>query len=370
VACGVACVTLIASLSEVRAQNLALSIDPYSGAASISNPAGTPVNLDGYQLTSASGQLSTTGWNSFTQRGLTGWQQVSPTANGLSELNLTSYTSIPSGGSITLGDPFKVNGTEDVHWGYSSPTGTGTETSINPAPLVYAGGLQVQAITVVDKTNTVVGTHLVLLNQETSPTFNVDAYVITSTSGTLKPTGFTGYASHGVPGWQSVAPSTNALSELNLTSSSTLAPHQDLILGSAFTAGGAHDLSLQFHLVGTSTAASNGTVHYQTVLSGDANGDGIVNGQDLALISSNWLHTNTLSGDVNFDSIVNGQDLALISSNWLQTLSGGGAMASSIQSAPVPEPSSLALLAVGLSAVGLLRYGRKGRGERFSKEAV
>ncbi|HVU87565.1 MAG TPA: dockerin type I domain-containing protein [Pirellulales bacterium] len=362
--------TLITSLGEVRAQNLTLTVDPYSGAASITNPAGAPVNLDGYQITSASGQLSTTGWNSLTHRGLTGWQTIAPTtANALSELNLTSYTAVPASGSVTLGDPFKANGTEDVHWGYSSPTGTNTETSVNPAPVVYAGGLQVQAITVVSSTNAVQATHLILLNQETSPSFNVDAYVIQSAGGALNPANFTGYASRNTPGWQSVAPSANALSELNLTSSSTLAPHQDLILGSAFTAGGPQDLSLQFHLTGTSTAALNGTVVYQTMLAGDANGDGIVNSQDIALISSNWLASNSLPGDVNFDGIVNSQDIALISSNWLQSRSPGSGMASGAQSAPVPEPSSLILLAGGLSTVGLLRYRRKEKREHISKKA-
>ena len=63
------------------------------------------------------------------------------------------------------------------------------------------------------------------------------------------------------------------------------------------------------------------------VLPGDANGDGIVNGQDLALVASNWL-TAGPAGDVNADGIVNGQDLALLSSNWLATLPAGGAQAS------------------------------------------
>jgi hypothetical protein len=59
------------------------------------------------------------------------------------------------------------------------------------------------------------------------------------------------------------------------------------------------------------------------VLPGDLNQDGIVNAQDLALTSSNWLSSQS-SGDANGDGIVNAQDLATVSSNWLATLPAGG----------------------------------------------
>ncbi|HEY4311330.1 MAG TPA: choice-of-anchor tandem repeat GloVer-containing protein [Pirellulales bacterium] len=68
------------------------------------------------------------------------------------------------------------------------------------------------------------------------------------------------------------------------------------------------------------------------VLPGDANGDGTVNVQDLAAISSGWL-TAGRAGDINADGVINGQDLALLSSNWLATL-------------PVGESSSGASVAV------------------------
>ena len=60
---------------------------------------------------------------------------------------------------------------------------------------------------------------------------------------------------------------------------------------------------------------------FNNIRPGDVNLDGIVNSQDLANVSSNWLRTGVglLSGDVNGDGIVNSQDLATISSNWLQT---------------------------------------------------
>ena len=88
------------------------------------------------------------------------------------------------------------------------------------------------------------------------------------------------------------------------------------------------------------------------VLPGDANGDGIVNGQDLALSSSGWLNAGP-TGDINADGIINGQDIAVISSAWLQTVpvgpivvftpsSSGGAVATLFavgQSAPIDSSS-------------------------------
>ncbi|HEY4310892.1 MAG TPA: dockerin type I domain-containing protein [Pirellulales bacterium] len=82
-------------------------------------------------------------------------------------------------------------------------------------------------------------------------------------------------------------------------------------------------------------------------LTGDVNHDGIVNGQDLALVSSNWLQTGSMvTGDVNNDGIVNGQDLALVSSNWLATSGAGAAVA------PVPEPGSIALAVLAMLCGG------------------
>ncbi len=100
---------------------------------------------------------------------------------------------------------------------------------------------------------------------------------------------------------------------------------------------------------------------FNNIKQGDANLDGIVNSQDLALVSSSWLRTGVglLSGDINGDGIVNSQDLALISSNWLQT---GGAPASSGSSsiASVPEPASCLLCAIGTVAALFCRrkFGR------------
>ena len=84
---------------------------------------------------------------------------------------------------------------------------------------------------------------------------------------------------------------------------------------------------------------------------GDVNFDGVVNGLDIAAVSSHWLQS-TINGDANADGIVNGLDIADISSHWLQSLGGAGT-----GTAAVPEPSSSVLAAV--AGLGLVACGRR-----------
>jgi len=94
-------------------------------------------------------------------------------------------------------------------------------------------------------------------------------------------------------------------------------------------------------------------------LAGDVNFDGIVNGQDIALIASNWLAAGTgQAGDANHDGIVNGQDIALVASNWLATSGGPG----EAQATAVPEPANfvLAILAVVLGSLHVHRRAAPG----------
>jgi hypothetical protein len=75
---------------------------------------------------------------------------------------------------------------------------------------------------------------------------------------------------------------------------------------------------------------------------GDVNSDNIVNSQDLAVVSSNWLSTGSgpLAGDVNGDRIVNSQDLAEISANWLMA---GPILSPPVATAGVPFANSSVL---------------------------
>jgi hypothetical protein len=85
---------------------------------------------------------------------------------------------------------------------------------------------------------------------------------------------------------------------------------------------------------------------------GDVNFDGVVNGLDIAAVSSQWLQ-NTINGDANADGVVNGLDIADISAHWLQSQGGAGT------GTAVPEPATIALALVGATiALGGARCRR------------
>src|SRR4029079_15859044 len=73
------------------------------------------------------------------------------------------------------------------------------------------------------------------------------------------------------------------------------------------------------------------------LLTGDVNGDQIVNQLDLNVVFGNWLSTRaTLAqGDANHDGVINQLDINTITGNSLATGAVGG-----LSSTSVPEPSS------------------------------
>jgi len=84
-------------------------------------------------------------------------------------------------------------------------------------------------------------------------------------------------------------------------------------------------------------------------LTGDADGNGIVDAADAATLAANWLGTNKTwsEGDFNGDGKVNDLDAALLAANWLKT---GAATAA------VPEPAALPLLVCTIASLLSWKY--------------
>lgn len=112
--------------------------------------------------------------------------------------------------------------------------------------------------------------------------------------------------------------------------------------------------------------ASAVTVMYTVY--GDATLDGRVNFNDFLVLQSNFLKRDTRfdEGDFNYDSVTNFNDFLILQSNFGKQLGGGAVNVSTEQmaalqafaeSAGVPEPASLALLAAG----ALVLRRRRGR---------
>ena len=85
-----------------------------------------------------------------------------------------------------------------------------------------------------------------------------------------------------------------------------------------------------------------------SMIPGDANGDGLVDVADLGVLGANFGSANAVSadGDFNGDNIVDVADLGILGANWTASQAVGNT------SALVPEPTTLSLLAMSVLMVG------------------
>ena len=86
------------------------------------------------------------------------------------------------------------------------------------------------------------------------------------------------------------------------------------------------------------------TLTLPSLTTGDADGNGYVDSDDVAMLAQNWLQDTDATwamGDFNQDGAVNDIDATLLAANW------------NPQSASVPEPGALVLLTGILSAIGM-----------------
>lgn len=236
-----ATLALLVFAQTASGQRLYLDVDRETG--SVNAVPSADFEVDGYTITSASGLLDPTSWNSLADQGSAGWAEANPRSQQLSELNWEGAGGVGTG--LELGSPYNSAGVlpsqEDLALEFSTPGG-----DLITGGVVYSGASQVPGITVNRESG--------LVEVANPLGFEITGYTITSESEALRPDSFNSLADQSVEGWEEANPSSGRLSELNLTSSTVVDAGSPFNIGNAFTPGGTEDLAFEYLTIGDEIA--------------------------------------------------------------------------------------------------------------------
>jgi hypothetical protein len=365
-------------------QVLVLQVNRDTGELKIRNPLTGNIAIDSYSVTSARGSMVTSyaGLGAGTPNAGV-WVKPTPpggnNANALSEVkepdvtvpivnddayNLLSVPSVSLGNGFSKtavgagGANFGIDG-EDLVFEYGGPA-TG-DVPIR-GQIEYIGTkFENDLVLRVNPT-----TGQAFLKNDTLVPRTIDGYSILSSTGSLIGGSFAG----GLGGsWQTTSPPTaNAITQTNLTGSTTLAAGAQLAIGDISATGFLDDatkngLSLQFAI------ATGGAVP------GDYNNDGAVNAADyttwrdnlgapIALTNQNPAAATPAVVDqedynfwkANFGSTGAGETTFRVGSVVFDEAAGAGG--GSFAVGPVPEPSTFLLAFAGIGSLGMMRRRR------------
>lgn len=340
-----------------------LNVNRDTGVVSLTNPGATPVAIDGYSVTSNLGVLSGAAWNSLTDQGALGgaWRESPALATRLSELKRSGAGSLAPGQTISLGAIFAPNPvaigdpTEDLALQFASAEGTF-------AGVVAYSGTKVNNILLqVDPT-----TGKARLRNTSNFTINADGYTISSLAGALTPATWTSLDDQNTAGgdWRESPGTPNRLSEIKRAGATTLAPGAVFDLGTILNTALPKDLTLNFLKSGASTASLGAVLYapFSTSIAGDFNQDGVVNAADLTRWKTSFGVNANADADGDGDS--DGADFL----TWQRNFGSTGTPAEA-SAAAIPEPTTLALSTVAISAVGMLRRRRRIRVDNLRARA-
>jgi hypothetical protein len=115
-------------------QSLILDVNTATGAMSIRNSTGNPIDITGYRITSAAGSMNSANWTGldFGEGGIpgdavgVGWDRSGgASSNALTEVNLTGSRLMANNTSFSLGNAFRTSGvtTQDLNFFFSTTAG-------------------------------------------------------------------------------------------------------------------------------------------------------------------------------------------------------------------------------------------------------
>lgn len=363
-----ACLLAVIAVSQVAAdEDVSLVIDPFTGAASLRNDSGTPIELDGYFITSpAQPVLDPSAWTGIEPGD--GWSQTSSDANNrLGELNLFGSLTIPADGSIAIGSPYSPFAPATI--GDEAPGLSSIDFSYTLANqgLTISGDVEFisrnTVVLVVDPTSGAAS-----LENQSGFDVELDGYIVKSVTNALSAESWTPLSA-GDTGWASSTGGANRIAEGNLFGSTTLTGNGGaLALGSPVDASILNDeadLILEFSALGLETltggvlfrsgGGGGGGDTCESIaearIPGDADGSGDVGFLDFLALANNF-GTEGGFAEGNFDcaGTVSFLDFLTLANNF-----GSDGVAA----AAVPEPNSLMLGMSSLAVTLLVRRRRK-----------
>ena len=321
-------------------QRLVLTVDRFTGRATLSNPAGhsTSLSVINYTLRADSGlQSDNASWHSFADDGAKpGWFEANPTATALSELNPTGAYQFTPGSSHDFGAPLAVDNsaplgtqrvnTDGVRLSYQLPNGEYIEAGLEVV------GRYNDLVLVVDPQ-----TGAATIQNQSNQTLDLIGYTIASTTSSLLPT----FSGSGLTDWRTANPTTSNLSELSIGAVLPMSSGATTPLGVAWnTASGPSD-PLAFYYQTEDGGFHQGTVHFGAladvppILAGDYNDDGLVDAADYTV----WRDAQGTSTALPNDAIGG----VVGPAQYTQWRTNYGATSVS-QAVATPEPLSIALV--------------------------
>ncbi|HJQ81621.1 MAG TPA: hypothetical protein VJ828_16785 [Lacipirellulaceae bacterium] len=114
-----------------------LEVNTTTGQVTLKNQIGQPINIDYYEVTSASGSLNATAWNSLQEQNRAGFPAGNGSGNGweqfgaagsrvIGESYLRGNSAVTNNASVGLGQAFNVGGAQDLVFQYSEVDDAGS----------------------------------------------------------------------------------------------------------------------------------------------------------------------------------------------------------------------------------------------------